>query len=321
MNDSEKELFHKLMIQRDALQKALGTLVDDLRHGILNHMLGDTCYRKPDHDPEKKCEKGFTRNDIRWQTGFMCVDCPHCVNCHVSLEERRVFEGMKRAQGLLGKPAAEMPPIKPDDFPVYNPTHVEYTVTPRWMARQFYRLAVGYWLFADHKDEQAEKAWERAFDDTISIAMKQIGKDADLFRLCLDFSKRIKTQEEGKAFADEHPTIGKMIEEASDHLDKPIKSEQDIQFLVEHMMILRLEYQFGKPYPGGDLDVYDGVFCQIIDGCLAIVGLQPDGRPNSYDFKDNDEFERKEIEFNVGQKEKLYAFMSEIDGCTVTNIQ
>ena len=58
------------------------------------------------------------------------------------------------------------------------------------------------------------------------------------------------------------------------------------------MFTLRIEYQFGRDYPGGDLDVYDRAFCGIIDDFLKVAGLYNDKRPSRYDFEEKDEYER-----------------------------
>lgn len=101
-------------------------------------------------------------------------------------------------------------------------------------------------------------------------------------------------------------------------LQKEVKSDKDIRTVILHMFTLRIEYQFGRDYPDGELDVYDGAFCGIIDDCLKVAGLYNDKRPKSYNFKDKDEYERQALEFCVTQKERCYAFLAEREHLKVT---
>ena len=62
------------------------------------------------------------------------------------------------------------------------------------------------------------------------------------------------------------------------------------------------------------MDVYDGVFCGLIDNCLKIAGIDTKDRPKSYDFDDEDEYRRKLLEYEHEHKKKIYAFMLETGG-------
>lgn len=317
MTESELEIFRKVVRQRDALHRAMAELEDRLRHGVYNGVLGSHCHRRPDEDPTKACDKGHSRREVLWGMGRHCLECDRLKpNCHLSYEEREIFQAMDDAEKLLNEPAAEMPAIKPESFPVYDP-QADYAVTDRWLARQFYRLAVGYWCYANHKDIQEEQAWERAFDDTLNIALVQMGLNGKAFRLFINATKTITSNEEGKKFMEAHPEITDLVNQAAKKWNSPRKKPTDVETLVMHALMLRIEYKFGHDYPGGDMDVYDGVFCGLIDDCLQIAGLCPDDRPASGDFEDKDVYQQVLLEYKAQHKEKLYAFMQETDGFCV----
>ena len=304
------EDIERVMLQRDKLQEVLAELHDKLRHGVFNGILPEKNPRGERLESSAKCKKGKTRRDEQWCMGCCCRDCDPIGDCHVSLEEWDVFKAMCKARDAIKEQPAEMPLVCPEDFPHYE-DGIVYNPSARWIARQFYRFAIGYWLFANHADKEQEKDWERAYNDILSISLRDKGPS---FRKLMKAVMRITDQEEAKKFISENPDVDKLMENAAESITKPVKGEEDVDLLVLQALTLRMDYRFGHEYPGGDMDVYDGVFCGLIDHCLAVAGLEPKDRPKSYDFDDKDEYERVHLAYEHGQKIKIYAFMRETDG-------
>ena len=306
------EKFDMVQIQRDELRMALGELYEHLRHGVLNGMFREKCHRRPDDDPNAKCRNGKTRREVMWCMGSCCSGCNPATKCHLSLDEYNVFKSMNIAHEVLKKQPAEMPNVRPEDFPSYDP-NVEYKASPRWIARQFYRFAVGYWMFANHSDKEQEKEWDRAYNDLICISLGT--ENGRLLRKVVESGpKLVSDKEYAKKWAEENPWIDGLVDKACEAMSKQVKGEDDIETLVFRALAIRFDYDFGRDYPGGDMDVYDGVFCEMLDACLIVSGLYPDERPKIYDFEDKSEYWRELIKFNHEHKKKLYSFMSETDG-------
>ena len=308
MNESEK--LRKVAIQRDEIRKTLAELCDKLRHGVYNDIFPDKSNRAHSDDPNAKCKGGFAREDVLWRMGKCCQECDGIGNCHLSFEEKDVFKAMQDALSILNKPSAEMPEITPYLFERYIPES-KYEKTPRQIARSLYKFCVGYWCYSDHSDVDAEKAWEKAFYDTLCIALDSIGRNGRSFRKFLEIAENKKIDEEAKKFVEEHPEIEEIIEDAVKSRDVAVSGEKDVGTLVMYAVLIGVDYQFAHDYPGGDMDVYGGVFESIIDASLKVAGLYPEGRPNSYDFDYNDEYERKLLEYEAAHKEALFKFMEE----------
>ena len=318
---------HDIAVQRNELRRCLGKLCDQIRHGAYNHMFKEANPRAHNND-DKPCEKGHKRDDVIWCQGRCCGDCNGCAkNCPLSFEEKRLFDAMNAAESVLGQPDSEMPSVEPKDFPVYDPKAYSYQATDRWLVRNFYRFAVGYWAFANHDDKEQEKAWERAFDDLLTIGMDHIGKDgtglhdfiSKLNELQKDFPEpNDEAKAKAKKLRDEHPDVVKLINEAVEFIfgDKKEK-EINLTYLVFNALTLRMDYEFGHEYPGGDMDVYDGAFCGLIDIALKLVGLDSDNEPWQGDEESDAAYAKRLAEANAQHKEKIYAFMAETDGLTV----
>lgn len=299
-----------VQIQRDELKMVLGELYDKLSHGVFNGIFPEKCPRRPEKDPKKKCKKGKTRRDVQRCLGSCCKGCEPVGECHLSLEEYDVFEVMSRAREVLDKQPAEIPTVRPEDFPHYE-DGIACNPSARWIARQFYRFAVGYWLFANHSDKEQEKDWERAYNDILSISLRDKGPS---FRKIMKAVMMITDQEEAKKFISENPDANELMENAAESMTKSVDGEKDVDLLVLQALTLRMDYRFGHEYPGGDMDVYDGVFCGLIDNCLTVAGLEPKDRPNSYDFEDKEEYRRKLLAWEHEHKNRIYAFMLETGG-------
>ncbi len=326
MNATEQKLFHALKLQRDELRKTLENLCDRFSHGVHNHMLSEDCPRRPGTG-EKKCAKGKSRQDVIWSLGFFCAACDGCAKqCQLSFEEKEVFEAYHKANKICGKPDAEIPSIAPSDFAKFDPKRT-YAASPRWIARELYRFAVGYWCYSDRSNKAVAKAWERALDDTLAIALSTYWKCGREFIEVQNLIQKLDQEPKEKrkehsatlsAFIEARPTLKRFFTSLDGALQKEVKSAKDIRTVILHMFTLRIEYQSGRDYPGGDLDVYDGAFCGIIDDCLKVAGLYNDKRPASYDFEDKAEYERQALEFSVTQKERCYAFLAEREPLKVT---
>jgi hypothetical protein len=300
------ERIDMVQIQRDELKMVLGELYDKLRHGVFNGMFPE----RPEKDPKKKCKKGKTIREVQWCLGSCCEGCEPVGECHLSLEEYDIFGAMSMARAVLKKQPAEMPVVRPEDFPHYS-DGVVYNPSARWIARQFYRFAVGYWLFANHSDKEQEKDWERAYNDILSISLRDKGP---VFRKMVEAVYKITDPEKIKKYLEENKDVDDLMEEAAKSIHEKVEGEKDVDKLVLQALTLRMDYQFGHEYPGGDIDVYDGVFCGLIDSCLKIAGIEPKDRPNSYDFDDDDEYRRKLLAWEHEHKSKIYAFMLETGG-------
>lgn len=299
-----------VQIQRDELKMVLGELYDKLSHGVFNGIFPEKCPRRPEKDPKKKCKKGKTRREVQWCLGSCCKGCEPVGECHLSLEEYDVFKAMSRAKEVLNKQPAEMPLVRPEDFPTYE-ENLLYYPSARWIARQFYRFAIGYWLFANHADKEQEKEWERAYNDILSISLCDKGP---VFRKLMKAVMMITDQEEAKKFISENPDVNELMENAAESITKSVEYEKDVDLLVLQALMLRMDYSFGHEYPGGDMDVYDGVFCGLIDNCLTVAGFEPKDRPKSYDFDDKEEYRRKLLAWEHEHKNRIYAFMLETGG-------
>lgn len=325
----DNETLKKVCVQRDCLANALGELVRSIRHGVLNNMLPDANLRdfKTEDDAKKKCPKGYDRREVLRRMGTCCIGCDvdSCECDHLSFEEERVFEAMERASDVLEKPDAEMPAISPDDFIRYEPDKYAYEATPEWIARTIHRLVVGYWILSDHGDKDLEARWERAFDDTLAICLGVYGKE---YMMTLDAMRTLKTEEEGKEFLKEHPEVSEFIERVSERCederfyeavrDKNACVHMKTTLLVDHAVMLRLEYRFGHRYPGADMGVYGDNFIALIDMCLSIAGMYMDER--EMNFGGGKEGAMAEIEFRVEHKHKVCDFMRGEGGLNVIDI-
>ena len=324
MNVSDKN-FRRVCVQRDCLAKALGLLIHNIRHGVCNHMLPDVNPRgmHTEVDANTKCPKGHTRRDVMWSMGSCCLKCEDypCKAHHLTLEEYMMFESMDVASKILDRPNGEMSDIKPENFVVYQPDKYIYEATPTWIARNIYKLMVGYWLYSDHGDKEMEEKWERAFDDTIAICLGVYGKE---YKMLVDAWKSAKSDEDIEKFTIEHPEVKEFIEiiheryEAKPLYDVIRDKHACIHFkatmLVAHAVVLRLEYRFGHDYPGADMGVYGDAFNGLISLCLSIAGL--------YDDQD-EHFEHDaagivaEAEHNADRKSKIFEFMAMPEGLNV----
>lgn len=298
-----------VQIQRDELKMVLGELYDELSHGVLNGIFPEECPRMHSLSPKDKCKNGKTRREVQWCMGTCCKGCEPVRQCHLSFEEYNVFKAMNRARDVLKKQPAEMPVVRPEDFPYYS-DGIVYNPTARWIARQFYRFAVGYWMFANHSDKEQEKRWERAYNDILSISLRDKGP---VFRKLAEAVYKMTDPEEIKKWLEENKDVGDFMEGAAKSIHEKVEGEKDVDKFVLQALTLRMDYQFGHEYPGGDVDVYDGVFCGLIDNCLTIAGLNPEDRPKSYDFDDEDEYRRKLLAWEHEHKNRIYAFMLEND--------
>ena len=299
-----------VQIQRDELKMVLGELYDKLSNGVFNGIFPEKCQRRSEEDPKKKCKKGKTRLEVQCCLGSCCKGCEPIGECHLSLEEYDVFEAMSMAMDVLKKQPAEMPTVRPEDFPHYE-DGIVCNPSARWIARQFYRFAVGYWLFANHSDKEQEKDWERAYNDILSISLRDKGP---VYRKMAEAVYKITDREEIKKWLEENKDVGDLMEEAAKSIHEKVEGEKDVDKLVLQALVLRMDYKFGHEYPGGDLDVYDGIFCGLIDNCLNVAGIKPNDRPNIYDFDDEDEYRRKLLEWEHEHKNRIYAFMLETGG-------
>ena len=299
-----------ISMQRDELKMVLSELCDKLRHGVYNHIFPEKSDRASSKDPKSKCKGGFTRRDVQWRMGKCCLNCEPIGKCHLSIEEFDVFKAMDKALQVVNKPPAEMPEITPDSFDRYIPGNA-YNVSPMDIARRLYRFCVGYWCYNDHGDHIAEKEWERAFNDTICIALESIGRPGSAFHKVISMAEKDDFSDGDQKFVEDHPEIEEIINSAIESRDKPVKGEQDVEILVFHAVLLRIDYMFAHDYPGGDMGVYGGVFEGLIDGCLAVSGLLPIDRPKIYDFDDKDEFDHELLEYEAKHKLSLFKFMED----------
>jgi hypothetical protein len=304
------DMIDMVQIQRDELKMALRELYDSLRFGVLNGMLADKCQRTPGNDSEKKCKRGKTRRDVQLCLGSCCEGCDPLAGCNLSIAEYDVFVAMNRAKAVLKKQPAEMPAVRPEDFPHYE-DGVVYNPSARWIARQLYRFAVGYWIFANHSDKEQEKDWERAYHDILSISLRDKGS---VFRKMTEAVSKIKDPEEIRKWVDENKDVVDLMDEAAKSINEPVNGENDVGWLVLKALTLRMDYRFGHEYPGGDMGVHDSIFCGIIDDCLTIVGLKPTESPKIHDFADKEEYMQKLLAYENEQNNKIYAFMLETGG-------
>lgn len=312
-NDKDmKTVLRKVSLQREEMRNALSNLYERLRHGVFNGIFPDKCKRA--HISGDKCKKGFSREDVLWRMGGCCADCEGIGECCLSFEEKDVFDAMRKAVDALSKPFAEMPEIKPECFEKY--VHGDtYNKTPRWIARQLYKFSVGYWGYADHSNVDSEKAWERAFDDTICISLDSVGGKGYALRKFLglveDGSLEGKKAEE--YFASDPDGVKSVMEESMKHLESKVESESDVKILVYHAIVLRMEFQFAHKYPGADMAVYSGVFDGLINDCLAVAGIACKDFSDLYDEDNPDAYERNKLQYEEDRREKLFDFMVEED--------
>ena len=299
-----------VQIQRDELKMVLGELYDKLSNGVFNGIFPKIGNRIQDIELGKKCKKGKTRRDVQMCLGSCCEGCDPLGGCHLSLEEYDIFKAMGKAIEALNKQPAEMPVVKPEDFPHYSDGTI-YNPSSRWIARQFYRFSVGYWMFANHSDKDQENEWERAYNDIISISLRDKGT---VFRKMVESSYNIMDPEEANKWLEENKDVGDLMEEAAKSIHENVDCEKDVDKLVLQALTLRMDYRFGHEYTGGDMDVYGGVFCGLIDKCLKIAGLNQKDRPNRYDFDDEDKYRIKLLEWDHEHKNRIYAFMLETSG-------
>lgn len=321
-----KDVLHALAIQRNELRNALAEVIDKIQSGAYNGMFREENPREDD-DPKAKCEKGHTRDQVIWCCGRICKDCDGCrKHCHLAFEEKRLFDEMRKATKLLRERDAEMPEITPESFPVYDPKKYVYETTDRWVVRNLYRFAVGYWLFADHESLENEKSWERAFDDLLTLALNHVGRNGETYRTFV--SKINEYQEKGpydKAKAEklreEHPEVVALLSEAVDRIYAKKKEAVTVLYLVYHALTLRMDYQFGHKYPGGDMDVYDGAFCSLIDVALKLADLDGDDEPWQQDDESDDAYRYRLADAKAKKHERIYAFIQEQDGLTRKNLE
>ena len=304
----EKE---KIALQRDQIRRAASILYDKLRHGVLNGLFGERNRRRPDLDPQKKCENGHNRGDVIWSMGGCCIGCSFGKGCQLSLEEQDVFDAMRRLKEVICVPDAEMPRVSPSDFEEFRPDEFRYKPSPKWIARELYKFAVAYWQYADHSDMDSELKWQRALDDTICIAL---GDDGKVLREFLEDAEKIESKEDLDVILDKHRGISKIVEKMHDSYEKDVVDDKDSEILVLHAIMFRMEYRFGHEYPGGDLDVYHGAIESLVVDCLKVAGLYEEGRPRIYDFENEEDYEKAAAEYEHGKKKALYAFMAEDGG-------
>jgi len=299
-----EEMFKKVLLQRDALASALSSLEDKLRHGMYNNIFGDG---EKLIDPDSKCNGGYKRREIMRNAGAPCAKCHKNLKCHASLCEYDVFCAMAKANEVLDKPDAEMPELRPEDFPKYDPDAEPKKLTSRQIARMMYKVVVGYMQSTINSKDQ-DKAWERAYEDTLCIAL---GEEGRLWRKIAD-AKHLGIKEAG-AWVDEHPEAVEFVNKANKYLEHRVDPREDIRGMLYTAMILQAEYRFDHEYPGADRGVYNDAFMGIVNDCLIVAGLYPEDRPNSYDFKDKDEYERRLLAYEAERKAKIYKFMQEED--------
>ena len=311
---------HDIRIQRDELRHALGEVCDRIRQGACNHMFREENPRITRSD-KKKCKEGYAREGVIWCCGSCCGDCDGCAkDCQLSFEERSLFKALRAANKLLNARDAEMEEIKPEDFPAYDPDHNSYEATERWIARKLYTFAVGYWLFGNHSDLEEEKKWEKAFDDLLAICLDAIGKNGKAYRTLVskiaEFTEKGPyDKEKANKFREDYPEVVNLIEEAVDLVSAKGRKVLTTTYLVYLALSLRLDYQFGHPYPGADMGVYGDAFRSLIDVALKLVGLYEED-VDWESGESEEDYEKKKIEAKVVQKEKIYAFMNEIGGLT-----
>ena len=315
---------HDIRIQRDALRHALGEVCDRIRQGACNHMFREDNPRVSRSD-KKKCKEGYTREGVIWCCGSCCGDCDGCAkDCRLSFEERSLFKALRAADKLLDARDAEMEEIKPEDFPVYDPDHSTYKANDRWIARKLYTFAVGDWLCGNHSDLEEEKKWERAFDDLLAICLDAIGKNGKAYRTLVskisEFTEKGPyDKEKAKKLREDYPEVVNLTDEALDLVFAEEEKVVTTTYLVFLALSLRLNYQFGHPYPGADRGVYGDAFRSLIDVALKLVGLHGE----DVEWKDGEseeDHERRKIEAKVVQKEKIYDFIKESDGLTRTAV-
>ena len=300
-----EETLKKVLLQRDALASALSSLEDKLRHGMYNHIFGDGEKRIV---ADSKCDGGYKRFEIMMNAGAPCAKCSKSNSkCHASLCEYDVFCAMAKAKEVLGRPDAEMPELRPEDFPRYDPNAEPAKLTPRQIARMMYRVVVGYMLSTINSKDQ-DKAWERAYEDTLCIAL---GEEGRLWRKIAD--AKHMGMEAAEAWVKEHPEAVEFMKKANKYFEHRVDPREDIRGMLYAAMILQAEYRFDHEYPGADRGVYHDAFMAIVNDCLIVAGLYPEDRPNSYDFEDKDEYERKLLEYEAERKAKIYKFMQEED--------
>lgn len=313
---------HDIQVQRDELRHALSEVYDRIRQGAYNHMFREENPRVARSDKEK-CKEGYTRQGVIWCCGSCCGDCDGCgKDCQLSFEEQRLFKALRAARKILDARDAEMEEITPQDFPTYDPEHYAYEATERWIARNLYKFAVGYWLFGNHNDLEEEKKWEKAFDDLLAICLDAIGKDGKAYRTFITEAHRIwecfrqkgdkAVDEESKKLRNDHPEVVKLLQDGVDFVYREENEDNTVKRLVFLALTLRMDYDFGHKYPGADMGVYGDAFCSLIDVALKLVGLYGE----DVEWKDDEgeeDYEKKKIEAKVVQKEKIYAFMTEKD--------
>lgn len=302
-----EETLKKVLFQRDALARALSSLEDKLRHGMYNDIFGGGEERI---GADSKCDGGYKRREIMMNAGAPCAKCSKSNRrCHASLCEYDVFCAMARANEVLDKPDAEMLELRPEDFPKYDPDAEPKKLTSRQIARMMYKVVVGYMQSAINSKDQG-KAWERAYEDTLCIAL---GEEGRLWRKIAD-AKHLN-KEAAEAWVKEHPEAVEFMKKADKYFRRGhrIDPREDIRGMLYTATILQSEYRFDHEYPGADRGVYHDAFMGIVNDCLKVAGLCPDDRPNSYDFEDKDEYERKLLEYESERKAKIYKFMQEVD--------
>lgn len=301
----KEETLKKLLLQRDALKSALSSLEDKLRNGMYNDIFGDGEKRI---DADSECNGGYKRREIMMNAGAPCSECGKLNRkCHASLCEYDVFCAMAKAKEVLHKPDAEMPELRPEDFPKYDPDAEPKKLTSRQIARMMYKVVVGYMQSTINSKDQG-KAWERAYEDTLCIAL---GEEGRLWRKIADANHLNK--EAAEAWVKEHPEAVEFVNKANKYLENRVDPRKDIRGMLYTAMILQAEYRFDHEYPGADRGVYQDAFMGIVNDCLIVAGLHPEDRPDSYDFEDKDEYEQKLLEYEAEHKAKIYKFMQEVD--------
>ena len=322
MSTETRNDLHSVRVQRDELRSALDKVYDRIRQGAYNHMFRDENPRASGSDKEK-CKEGYTRHGVIWCCGSCCGECDgRGKDCQLSFEEQKLFKAIRSANKLLDERDAEMPESTPRDFPVYDPDHNAYEATDRWIARNLYKFAVGYWLFGNHSDLEEEKKWEKAFDNLLAICLDAIGKNGKAYRTLISkipelMEKGPYDEEKAKKFREEYPEIVSLMEEATDLVFVNEDKVVTTTYLVNLALTLRMDYQFGHKYPGADRGVYGDAFCSLIDVALKLVGLDNPGRIRREDGESEEDYERRKIEARAIQKEKIYRFIQESDGLTI----
>lgn len=283
--------------QRAWIRRTLERLADAVRSGLQNGAFKD-------HAKAVACTQGKTRHDVSVSGGACCRGCSVSGVCLLSNAQRRIVERLNAAVDALGDRPAEMPAVRPEDFPDYDPAK-PVDRSPRWIARQLYRFAVGYWAFADHDSHDEEIRWCRAFDGLLCTAL---GADGVLLHRFVTEGEPL-SGDEARRWVDDNPDVDAFFGRVADSQDDEVNGEGDVRQLVLQAVLLRMEYRFGRDYPPGDMDVYGGAFERLAARCLRVAGIQDVAAPEGGGTR-----EEREMAWSRAYAERnelIYAFMRE----------